>query len=123
MPAIVTDQLRIINCNNFVNDVASGRYYIFLGLPNATVFDTGWDSSPPDPIDATLYTNSYRDTILGVKKINSSDAVRVVRKIQWQSGKKYDMYRHDYSVYNTAPVTSATRLYDVNYYEIGRAHV
>ena len=120
MPAIVTDQLRIINCNNFLNDVASGRYYIFLGLPNATVFDTGWDSSPPDPIDATLYTNSYRDTILGVKKVNSSDAVRVIRKIQWQSGKKYDMYRHDYSIYNTAPVTSATRLYDANYYVINK---
>jgi len=120
MPAIVTDKLRIINCNNFVNDIASGRYYIFLGLPNSISFDSGWDSSPPDPIDNTLYTNSYRDTILGVKKINSSDVVRVIRKNQWQSGKKYDMYRHDYSVYNTAPVTGATRLYDANYYVINK---
>lgn len=120
MSAIVTDKLRIINCNNFITDIASGRYYIFLGLPNATSFDTSWDSTPPDPIDNTLYTNSYRDTILGIKKINSSDVVRVIRKIQWKSGKKYDMYRHDYSVYNTAPVTSATRLYDSNYYVINK---
>lgn len=57
---------------------------------------------------------------MGIKKINSSDVVRVIRKIQWKSGKKYDMYRHDYSVYNTAPVTSATRLYDSNYYVINK---
>jgi hypothetical protein len=120
MSAIVTDKLRIINCSNFINDITSGRYYIFLGFPNATYFDTGWDSSPPDPIDNTLYINSYRDTILGVKKINSSDVVRVVRKNQWKSGRKYDMYRHDYSVYNTAPVTSSTRLYDANYYVVNK---
>jgi hypothetical protein len=120
MSAIVTDKLRIINCSNFINDISSGRYYIFLGLPNATSFDSGWDSSPPDPIDNTLYLNSYRDTILGVKKVNSSDVVRVVRKNKWESGKKYDMYRHDYSVYNTAPVTSSTRLYDANYYVINK---
>jgi len=120
MSAIVTDKLRIVNCSNFISDVATGRYYIFLGLPNATYFDNSWDSNPPDPVDNTLYINSYRDTILGVKKVNSSDVVRVVRKIQWKSGKKYDMYRHDYSVYNTAPVTSATRLYDANYYVVNK---
>lgn len=120
MSAIVTDKLRIINCSNFIDDIDTGRYYIFLGLPNATYFDTQWDSSPPDPIDNTLYVNSYRDTILGVKKINSSDVVRVIRKTQWRSGRKYDMYRHDYSVYNTAPVTSATRLYDSNYYVVNK---
>lgn len=76
MPAIVTDKLRLLNCNNFINDIASGNYYVFVGLPNATAFDSEWDASQPSPIDNDLYLNSYRDTILGVKKINSSDVIR-----------------------------------------------
>ena len=118
--AVVTDKLRIVNCTNFINDVASGNYYTFIGLPNATTFYPSWDSSRPDPIDDYLYLNSYRDNILGVKKITGSDVIRVIPKIVWTNGKKYEMYRHDYSVYNTTPVTSSTRLYDSSYYVMNR---
>jgi hypothetical protein len=118
MSAIITDNLRLLNCTNFINDVKSSNYYIFLGLPNASALDSNWDNVPPDPIDSGLYLNSYRDTILGVKKITASDIIRVIPKNQWIGGRKYDMYRHDYSVYNTSPVTSATRLYDSLYYII-----
>jgi len=120
MPAIVTDRLRLLNCRNFIEDVAVGGYYIFLGLPNATTLDTDWDTSQPNPIDNELYLNSYRDTILGVKKVNTSDVIRVIPKLQWVTGRKYDMYRHDYSVYNLSPVTSSTRLYDCQYFIINR---
>jgi hypothetical protein len=118
--AVVTDKLRLINCENFINDVANGEYYTFIGFPDANNFYPNWNSSRPDPVDNYLYLNSYRDNILGVKKINSSDAIRVIPKIVWKSGKKYEMYRHDYSVYNTSPVTSATRLYDSSYYVMNR---
>lgn len=120
MTAIVTDKLRLLNCNNFVENVSDGGYYIFLGLPNATDLDSNWDNAQPDPIDSPLYLNSYRDNILGVKKITSSDIVRVIPKIQWSSGRKYDMYRHDYSVYNVSPVTSATRVYDSLFYVVNK---
>jgi len=88
---------------------------MFLGLPNAVDLDTSWDTNQPTPIDNDLYLNSYRDTILGVKKINTSDVIRVIPKLQWVTGRKYDMYRHDYSVYNLSPVSSATRLYDCQF--------
>jgi hypothetical protein len=114
--AIITDKLRLINCANFVKDVSAGGYYTFIGFPNATSLYPNWDSSRPDPTDNFLYLNSYRDNILGVKKLTSSDVVRVIPKIVWTSGKKYEMYRHDYSVKNLSPVTGSTRLYDSSYY-------
>jgi len=116
MPAIVTDKFRLLNCDNFIEKISLGGYYIFLGLPNAAYFDTNWDNIQPDPIDSELYLNSYRDTILGIKKITSSDVIRVISNNSWITGKKYDMYRHDYSVYNLSPIASATRLYDSVYY-------
>jgi hypothetical protein len=38
MSAIVTDQFRILNANNFVEsiDSSSNSYYVFLGLSNPT---------------------------------------------------------------------------------------
>ena len=38
MPAVVTDQFRIFNANNFVDSLfdSSNSYYVFLGLSNPT---------------------------------------------------------------------------------------
>jgi hypothetical protein len=118
--AVVTDKLRILNCSNFLQNISEGEYYTFIGFPNASAFYPSWDSTRPDPTDNYLYLNSYRDNILGVKKINSSDVIRVIPKIIWTSGKRYEMYRHDYSVRNLSPVTSSTRLYDSSYYVMNR---
>ena len=72
MAAIITDQFRIINANNFMKDVTSGdnSYYAFLGLANPTVSGFGrtdtWNSTtiqPPSPVDSinikykTILTN------------------------------------------------------------------
>jgi hypothetical protein len=118
--AVVTDKLRITNCSNFIKDVASGNYYTFIGFPDSAQFYPTWGSTRPDPIDDFFYLNSYKDTILGVKKLTSSNIIRVIPKITWTSNKKYEMYRHDYSVYNTSPVTSSTRLYDSSYYVVNQ---
>ena len=44
MPAIVTDQFRILNANNFVESVGntSNSYYIFLGLTNPAATPNGF---------------------------------------------------------------------------------
>ena len=45
MSAIITDQLRILNCENFAAGVAStsNTYYAWIGLPNASDFQSDWD--------------------------------------------------------------------------------
>ena len=118
MSAIITDQLRILNCENFTAGVAStsNSYYAWIGLPNASDFQSDWDSNPPAPKDAFSEENDYWDTMIALKKINAADISRVVRKIDWTSGTTYEMYRDDYSRSNISPQTSSTTLYDANYY-------
>jgi len=126
MAAVVTDQFRILNADNFVNSVLddNNSYYVFLGLSNssATGFgrDSGWDESPPAPTDNTQYLNHYRDTALFGKRITSENIRRVVRKVQWTSDTNYDMYRHDYSALNTTPNSGTTTLYNSDYYVINK---
>lgn len=118
MPAIITDNLKIENCSNFVSSLSStnNSYYTFIGYSNSELDWSNWDSNTPNPIDNFNYLNSYKETILGVKKITSSDVIRAIPKVQWVTGTRYDMYRHDYSPYNLTPNSGTTRLYDSNYY-------
>ena len=117
MAAIITDQIRILNAGNFVAGVsnASNSYYSFIGLPNPADYQTDWDSDPPAPKDNFDQENDYWDTMIALKKINTADARQVVPKLTWSSGTTYDMYRHDYSRSNTAPVSGATNLYSANF--------
>ena len=120
MAAIITDQIRILNAKNFLAGVTStaNAYYSFIGLPNPTDIESTWDTSPPSPKDNFDEEDNYWDTMIALKKINSSDARQVVTRRLWTSGTTYDMYRSDYSRTNTAKVSGATNLYAATYYVI-----
>ena len=122
MAAIVTDQFRILNSNNFVESVSdpNNSYYVFLSLPNPSTVgfgrSTSWDENTPNPIDNFNYLNHVKDTMIFGKKITVNDVRRLIRRVDWRQGTVYEMYRHDYSISNTSPQTNSTRLYDANYY-------
>ena len=118
MSAIITDQIRILNAKNFVAGVTStaNAYYSFIGLPNPTDVQSDWDTNTPSPKDSFEEEDSYWDTMVALKKINSSDVKQVVPKRSWASGTTYDMYRDDYSRTNTAKVSGATNLYSATYF-------
>ena len=125
MAAIVTDQFRILNAGNFVDSVTdtSNSYYVFVGLSKPTEVGYGkttdWDTNTPSPTDSIDYQNFVGDNISFGKKVTSSNVKRLVRRIDWVSGKKYEIYRHDYRLaYNETPITNSPRLYDANYYVI-----
>ena len=123
MSAIVTDQFRILNAKNFIDSVqdSSNSYYVFVGLSNSSQ-DVGfgrvstWNTTPPNPTDNIDYNNHYESTLLFGKKITSANIRRVVRRIDWAKGTKYEMYRQDYSADTPSPITGSLRLYDANYY-------
>ena len=65
MPAIITDQFRILNAETFVKSfvgigTTSNTYYTFLGHPNPTnnnvenYGSTDWSKAPPAPSTAAV---------------------------------------------------------------------
>jgi len=126
MSAIVTDQFRILNASNFVDsfDNSSNSYYVTVGLPNPAKVGFGrtatWNTNPPAPIDSFSNINHSADTILYGRKISSSNIRRIIRRIDWVVGTRYEMYRDDYSIVNPSPLTNASRLYDANYYVLNQ---
>jgi len=126
MAAVVKDQFRILNAGNFIDSVSdtNNSYYAFLGFANPTSPNPGfgrtsnWDTNTPNPVDNFQYISHYRDSSLFGKKVTSANVRRVIRKVDWTSNTAYDMYRHDYSIYNPTPISKTSRLYDANYYVV-----
>jgi len=134
MPAVVTDQFRISNASNFIDSIAdtSNSYYVFLGLANPTggggvdegglgigrtsTWNSGNLASIPSPIDNFQYQSLYAKTSLFAKKINSSNARRVIKKYTWTANTSYDMYRHDYDIVKNPTPNGNSNLYNTNYY-------
>ena len=128
MSAIVTDQFRILNANNFVESVenTNNSYYVFIGLPNpggsGTLIGygrtdiTSWNQRTPAPTDSFSYRSHSSDTMMYGKKVSSANIRRIIRRVDWAAGNKYEIYRDDYSASNPSPITAANRLYDANYY-------
>jgi len=123
MAAIVTDQFRILNAGNFVdsvNDTTNNSYYVFLGLPNSAAVGFGrtanWDTNTPNPIDSKNYMSFVKDGMCFGKRVVPANTKKLVRRINWERGRNYEMYRHDYSLTNLTPITNSPRLYESNYY-------
>jgi hypothetical protein len=125
MPAIISDQFRILNAANFVAGVGSTSqsYYTFIGLPNSNDVGTGygttdWNTNTPAPKDGFREYNDDHDTMIALKKLTTGDVKRLVRKYTWTSGTVYEMYKNDYSRSNLSPQTASTNLYDAKYYVV-----
>ena len=136
MPAIITDQYRILNAETFVDSfvgigtTGNNNYYTFLAHPkpeNTQVKNYGfadWGSPVPAPVDSFAQENFYHDSMLFLKKVTSDDVRRIIPRINWQTGTIYDMYRNNYSGKNDyidenlTPQTKSTSLYASNYYVV-----
>ena len=129
MPAIITDQFRILNTETFVQSftgigTTTNYYYSFLAHPNPTNINienygtSDWQTDPPEPKDSFRDENSYFDSMLFLKRITSNDVARIIPRVNWESGVSYDMYRNNYSIDNPAPQTDAKTLYESRFYVI-----
>lgn len=127
MPAIISDQFRLMNAETFVKSFVSvgntaNDYYTFIGQPNSSnVYANGtidWETNVPPPLDGFEEENEIKETILSLKKVTNDDVRRVVRKVTWRTGQIYEMYKNDYSIYNLTPITNSSSLYESNYYVI-----
>ena len=118
MPAVITDQIRVLNATNFVSGISTtdNSYYVFIGLPNATEVASDWNTATPAPIDNFDEHDNVYDSLISAKKITSSDVLRVIKKITWTTGTIYEMYRPDYSIDKLSPQTSSSSLYKANFY-------
>ena len=79
---------------------------------------TDWNSNTPAPKDSFREYNDVYDTMIAMKKLNSGDVKRMVRKYTWTAGTVYEMFKGTYTRDSLSPQTSSTNLYDAKYYVV-----
>ena len=125
MSAIISDKFRILNAETFVRTITGvSTAYTFIGQPNAYNPKVGtgrvdWGLGPA-PLDNRDQENKIKETIIALNKITPDNVRRIVRRVTWETGKIYEMYRHDYSIYNLSPQTNSSSLYETNYYVVNK---
>jgi hypothetical protein len=124
MAAIITNKFRIHNAAQFkeaFSEASPTNMYLFIGRPQSWTSD----ASPDTPLD-TIQAEYYNyDDMIAMKRIQSSDVSHAIRRIDWTSGKYYDIHRHNYDgsaaqgvdIDSGASVTRAT-LFDANYFVV-----
>ena len=69
MPAVITDQIRVLNATNFVSGISTtaNSYYVFIGLPNATSVASDWNTNTPSRHVVAIPTTAEALLVLVVK--------------------------------------------------------
>ena len=91
MAAIVSSNFRVLNANNFKEDVSDNSVYVAIGKSDV------WSNSTSNTVDGTPATpNDHLDDIgelryqmTGMKKVTASDLSNVVPRYTWTAGDSY----------------------------------
>src|SRR6056300_366914 len=116
MAAIVTSNFRVLNADNFKEDVSNNVVYVGIGKSDAwslTTSDTT-DTTPFTPNDRLDDLGEARENLMGLKKISSSNLSNVVPRYTWTSGNSYVAWdSDDASIFDKAfyVVTSEFKVY------------
>jgi len=108
MSAIVTDQFRILNANNFVENIesSSNSYYVFLGLSNPTQVGFGrtadWNTNTPSPVDNFNNISHVSDTMIFGKRVTSVNVRRFIWKYLFTVSPS-DIIKFDSTEYISVP--------------------
>ena len=120
MTAIITEKFRQHNANQFhesFSEAAASTYYLFLGkpMPFTTGTSGGTDTDPPTPADAISNEFYLWDSMLGAKKITSSDISFALPRVNWANSTVFDMYDDRVSSSNTT-ASGASSIYGSRFY-------
>ena len=123
MAAIITEKFRQSNADAFSADIASSKYYMFVGKSQPWTSEGATsDSAPPTPVDSVAPESYYWDDMLAAKLISSKSFV--IPRRDWSASSAFDMYRHDiggvstgnYGTTKTTSSSGATNLFDSTFY-------
>ena len=102
MPAILTNNLSVINAENFVDSFINGQSNIFMAIgrgyervgtdtsiPNGADSINKWadEMIPPVPVDSINEQKAFRKLILGLKRVMLNDILIMVPRVNWAEGK------------------------------------
>jgi hypothetical protein len=93
MAAIISTQFRVLNANNFKEEVGEAGRSLYLGIGKPDAWSNSLsnliDSIEDTPYDNSDNINEARQGLIGLKRITTSDVSHVVPRYNWEAGSVY----------------------------------
>lgn len=93
MAAIISTQFRVLNANNFKEEVGEAGRSLYLGIGKPDAWSNSLsnlvDSTEDTPYDNSDVINEARQGLIGLKRITTSDVSHVIPRYSWESGSTY----------------------------------
>lgn len=102
--------------------------YVFTGRSMRWDFDRNrpvqpgtlsGDEVPPTPHNNYQEFYQTYDQMISLKRVQPQDVYHMIPRLTWESGLTYDIYRHDYYIYNKS-YSKASNLYDCAFVTINQ---
>lgn len=106
MASILKQETSMAQAKNFISSFGTNNHYMFHGRPQPWVDD----AVPPMPVDTMAEDREIYTSMVGGNKIQITNVRHCRQRLDWQTGKIYDMYRDDYDG-TTAGVTVDGSIY------------
>lgn len=119
MTAIATTYFRHLNAKNFIESLAnspSDSLYLFIAKTDPWNDDltATTDNSPTTPVNGTYELRNAYDNMMGMKKVISTNAVKVIPRHDWVTNTAYDAWDdNDSAIFTKAfyVLTSELKVY------------
>jgi hypothetical protein len=99
MTAIVTSSFRVVNAENFKQDVADANTSVYVGIGKSDVWSNAisdtTDTTPTAPVDALDTLGEAYQNMIGMKLIGTADISHVVPRYTWASDTSYYAWDSD----------------------------
>jgi hypothetical protein len=93
MAAIITNGFRVLNAENFKEDISSPEtsVYVFIGKSDAwsNSISVLQDSAPPNPLDTLRDVSETYKNMIAAKIVTASDVIHISPRHDWKSGNSY----------------------------------
>lgn len=91
MPAILKSDISAISAAQFVNNLINSDSNIYIGVGRDSSYPWTNENVPPTPIDNITDETDFREKLIGIKKVSTTDVMIMIPKVQWSVGMTFDV--------------------------------
>lgn len=91
MPAILTSNISSISAAQFVNNILNDESNIYIAVGGNEDYPWSNENVPPAPNDTITDEKTFRERIIGIKRVNIGNVMLMVPRTNWEPGKAFNV--------------------------------
>lgn len=91
MPAILTSNISAISAAQFVNNIVNDESNIYIAVGGDASHPWDNENVPPIPVDSIKDEKTFRENLIGIKRVNVANVMLMAPRIEWAPGMTFNV--------------------------------